>query len=50
LSRGIYLPEAGFAVRLENSGLITDSGPVHLMADIPIEAEAIDALMISRKW
>ena len=47
---GIYLPEEGFAVRLENNVLITDRGPVDLMADIPIEADEIEALMISRKW
>ena len=35
---GIYLPEEGFAVRLENNVLITENGPVDLMAHIPIEA------------
>lgn len=41
----IYIREEGFAVRLENDILVTDRGPVDLMADIPIEAEEIEALM-----
>jgi Xaa-Pro aminopeptidase len=41
----LYLPEEGFAVRLENDILITDDDPVNLMADIPIEAEEIEARM-----
>jgi hypothetical protein len=42
---GIYLPEEGFAVRLESDILITNAGPVNLMADIPIEADEIEDLM-----
>jgi Xaa-Pro aminopeptidase len=42
---GIYLREEGFGVRLENDILITEHGPVDLMADIPIEAGEIEALM-----
>ena len=42
---GIYLPEEGFAVRLENDVLITETGQVDLMADIPVEADEIEALM-----
>jgi Xaa-Pro aminopeptidase len=41
----IYIPEEDFAVRLENDVLITENGPVDLMADIPIEAEEIEAMM-----
>jgi Xaa-Pro aminopeptidase len=41
----IYLPTEGFAVRLENDALITESGAVDLMADIPIEPEEIEQLM-----
>lgn len=41
----IYLPDEGFAVRLENDVLISPSGPVDLMAGIPIEAEHIEELM-----
>lgn len=42
---GIYLPEEGFGVRLENDILVTDGAPVDLMADIPIEAAEIEDLM-----
>jgi Xaa-Pro aminopeptidase len=42
---GIYLPEEGFGIRLENDILVTNNGPVDLMADIPIEADEIEALM-----
>jgi len=41
----IYIPEEGFAVRLENDVLVTEAGQVDLMAVIPIEAEAIEELM-----
>lgn len=46
---GIYLPEEGFAVRLENDVLVTRHGPVDLMAGIPIEAEEIETLMARRR-
>ena len=42
---GIYLPEEGLAVRLENDIVVGDRGPVDLMAGIPIEAEEIEDLM-----
>lgn len=42
---GIYIPKEELAVRLENTVLVTDRGPVNLMADIPIEAEEIEAAM-----
>jgi Xaa-Pro aminopeptidase len=42
---GIYIPEEGFGIRLENDIVVTDDGPIDLMADIPIEAEEIEALM-----
>ena len=45
---GIYIPEEGFAVRLENDVLITENGPVDLMADIPIEADEIEEIMNSK--
>lgn len=41
----IYIPEEGMAVRLENDILITESGVVDLMADIPLEVDEIEALM-----
>lgn len=42
---GIYIPEEGLGIRLENNILITESGNVDLMASIPIEVEEIEALM-----
>ena len=42
---GLYLPEEGFGIRLENDVLVTEAGPIDLMAQIPIEAEEIEALM-----
>ncbi|MGH8524681.1 MAG: M24 family metallopeptidase, partial [Gammaproteobacteria bacterium] len=41
----IYIPEEGFAVRLENDVLIKESGNVDLMDDIPIEPDAIEEAM-----
>ena len=42
---GIYIREEGFAVRLENDFLVTEKGPIDLMARIPIEPEEIEGLM-----
>ena len=42
---GIYIPDEGFGVRLENDVLITNGKPVDLMADIPVDAEEIESLM-----
>lgn len=42
---GIYLPDEGFAVRIENDILITENGPVDLMKDIPVEADHIESIM-----
>ena len=44
----IYLRAEGFAVRLENDVLVTETGPVDLMQDIPIEAKQIEQLMNRR--
>lgn len=46
---GIYLPEEGFGIRLENVVHVTREGPVNLMEDIPIEAGEIEAAMKSGK-
>jgi Xaa-Pro aminopeptidase len=46
---GIYIPEEGIGVRLENDILITENGIEDLMATIPIEAEEIQDLMRSGK-
>jgi Xaa-Pro aminopeptidase len=45
---GIYIPQEGFAVRLENNILVQAGGNVDLMADIPIEVEAVEAAMRRR--
>ena len=43
---GIYLPDEGFGVRLEDDVVIQSSGePINLMKDIPIEIEEIEELM-----
>ena len=44
---GIYIPEEGLGIRLENDILITVNGNIDLMADIPVEAEEIEELMNS---
>jgi len=46
---GIYIPEEGIGVRLENDVLVTGSGPVDLMAHIPLEAEEIESIMQRRR-
>jgi len=42
---GIYIREESIGIRIENNILITDNGPKDLMANIPIEANDIEALM-----
>jgi Xaa-Pro aminopeptidase len=43
---GIYLPEEGFGVRLEDDVVVQNNGePINLMKDIPIEIEEIEDLM-----
>ena len=44
---GIYIPEEGLAVRIENNILITGHGNIDLMAHIPVEAEHIEEIMNS---
>ena len=44
--KGIYLPDEGFGVRLEDDVVVQNSGePINLMKDIPIEIEEIEELM-----
>src|SRR5438876_5566597 len=45
----IYLREEGFAVRLENDVLVTESGSVDLMAGIPVEADEIEQQMTAAR-
>jgi len=42
---GIYIPEEGLGIRIENDIVITTDGNIDLMADIPIEAEEIEDIM-----
>lgn len=42
---GIYLPDEGFGIRLENDIIVKTGGNVDLMASIPIEADEIESLM-----
>ena len=45
---GIYIPEEGFGIRLEDDVVIQENGaPFNLMRNIPIEAEEIEDLMNS---
>ena len=45
---GIYIPDEGFGIRLEDNVVIQESGePYNLMKNIPIEAEAIEDIMNS---
>ncbi len=42
---GIYIPEENLGIRLENNVLITASGTIDLMKNIPIEVEEIEDIM-----
>lgn len=43
---GIYIPEEGFGIRLEDNLVVQEKGaPFNLMRNIPIEAEEIETLM-----
>ncbi len=44
---GIYLPDEGFGIRLEDNIQITPNGPVNLMSEVPIEPEEIEDIMNS---
>jgi len=45
---GIYIPDEGFGIRLEDDVVIQESGaPFNLMRNIPIEAEEIEEIMNS---
>ena len=48
LEPGIYIPEEGFGIRLEDDVVIQPSGtPFNLMKNIPIEADEIESIMNS---
>ena len=43
---GIYIPEEGFGIRLEDDVVIQETGePINLMENIPMEADHIEELM-----
>jgi Xaa-Pro aminopeptidase len=42
---GIYIPEEGLGIRLENNIVITKDGNNDLMKNIPLEADEIESLM-----
>ena len=43
---GIYIPEEGFGIRLEDDVVVMESGdPINLMKNIPIEIDEIEYLM-----
>ena len=42
---GIYIPEEGIGIRIEDNIVITENGQLNLMEDIPIEADEIEDLM-----
>ncbi|WP_031529333.1 aminopeptidase P family protein [Dyadobacter crusticola] len=44
---GIYIREEGLGIRLENDILITETGNIDLMEDIPLEADEIEEIMNS---
>lgn len=46
---GIYIPEEGFGIRIENDILITKNGQDDLMKNIPIEPSEIEELMSKQK-
>jgi Xaa-Pro aminopeptidase len=42
---GIYIPDEGIGVRLENDILVTPSGPVDLCGHVPIDPDEIERLL-----
>jgi len=42
---GIYVPEEGIGIRIENDVLITENGNMDFMENFPIEAEEIEMMM-----
>ncbi|MBL4861432.1 MAG: aminopeptidase P N-terminal domain-containing protein [Crocinitomicaceae bacterium] len=47
---GIYIPEEGLGIRLEDDLIVQDAGePINLMQEIPIEIEQIEDLMNESK-
>jgi len=45
---GIYIPEEGIGVRLENNIVVTEKGNLDLMKNIPVEIDEIEEIMNSK--
>ena len=45
---GIYIEEEGIGIRLENDILVTETTPINLMKNIPLEVEEIENLMCNK--
>lgn len=48
LEPGIYIPEEGLGIRIENDILVTAQGPIDLMEGVAIEVDEIEAIMQAR--
>ncbi len=46
---GIYIPEENLGIRIENDILLTEKGPIDLMAKIPVEVDEIEELMAGKR-
>jgi Xaa-Pro aminopeptidase len=46
---GLYIPEEGTGIRLENDILITNKAPLNLMKSIPIDPDEIEEIMQTSK-
>jgi Xaa-Pro aminopeptidase len=44
---GLYILDEGIGIRIENDILVSEDGPVDLMANIPREVDEIEAIMNS---
>jgi Xaa-Pro aminopeptidase len=45
---GIYIREEALGVRIENNAVLTETGNIDLMKNIPVEVEEIEAIMNSK--
>ena len=42
---GLYISKENIGIRIENDILVTETGPVDLMENIPIEVDEIERIM-----
>lgn len=47
---GVYIPEKGFGIRIEDDVLVTAEGPVVLSAEVPKEIADVERLMAERSF